>query len=94
MCEYTEIEYEKRRSTCIDQGGAAENPKSPTRQSADGQPSLAEEPRLQGREQPDAGENDTSIPQRNPRIPSASAEEPRLAYPAIVNAKLTRADGM
>ena len=68
-------------------------------QSADGQPSPAEEPRLQGRglcEQPDAGKNDTLIPQRNPRIPSASAEEPRLAAPALVNAKLTlaNADGM
>ena len=68
-------------------------------QRADGQPSPAEETRLQGRGlcgQPDAGENDTSIPQRDPRIPSASAEEPRLADTALVNAKFTRAkaDGM
>ena len=42
-------------------------------------------------DKPDAGENDSSIPQRNPRIPSASAEGPWLAYPALVNAKLTRA---
>ena len=77
----------------------AGNPRSSPRQDADGQPSPAEETRLQGRGlcgQPDAGENDTSIPQRNPQIPSASAKEPRLADPTLVIAKLTRAkaDGM
>ena len=75
------------------------NPRPSPRQSADGQPSPAEKTRLQGRGlcgQPDAGENKTSILQRNPRIPSASAEEPRLADRALVNAKPTRAktDGM
>ena len=44
----------------------------------------------------DSGENVSSTPQRHPRIPSTSAEKPRLADPALVNAKLTRvkADGM
>ena len=48
--------------------GPAGNPRSSPRQSADGQPSPAEEPRLQGRGpcgQPDVGEHDSSIPQRN-----------------------------
>ena len=73
----------------LTRGEPAENPRSSLRQSADGQPSPAEEPRLQGRglcEQPDAGENDTSIPQLNPRFPSASAVEPRLAAPVLANA--------
>ena len=70
------------------------NPKSSPSQDAHGQPSLAEETRLQGRGlcgQPDASETDTSMPQRNPQISSASAEKPRLADPTLVNAKLTRA---